>query len=67
MQRCIILIVRIFKCKYLYRMVHVTLTHHFVVFIPTFARSFINLFANDEFVPYYSALMDGLCFRTFYR
>lgn len=50
MQKCIILIMRTFKCKYLYRMVHVTLTHHFVVFIPTFARSFINLFANDEFV-----------------
>lgn len=60
---------RTFTRKYLYRLriVHITLPHHFIVFIPTFARSFIHLFANDEFAPYCSALMDGLCFRTFYR
>lgn len=57
------------NAKYLYRLrtIHVTLAHHFVVFIPTFVHSFIHLFANDELVLCCSALMDGPCFRTFYR
>lgn len=41
-----------------------------VTFIPTYARSLVRTsicLLAGEFVPRCSALMDGRCFRTFYR
>jgi len=77
--KSIILITRVFKRKYLHCLwtVRVTSAHRCSVypyarsfvhsFVRSFIRSFIHLFASDEFVLRCSALMDGPCFRTFYR
>jgi len=69
--KSIILITRIFKRKYLHclRTARVTPAHRCSVYpyACSFVRSFVHLFASDEFVLRCSALMDGPCFRTFYR